>query len=698
MFHDVPQCIFLYLLDKGAAADEDLDLSKVATPDPVRTIAGSFVGGDKGVAMTAVKNNKGVTTHFETVVEFKSTDEVRSFNVWAGTSNYVTFGCDSEYEFADGAAFATKVNGTNITVPAAVIDEETGEPVAESVYYVVEQSYDGMTITITTPETPDLAQWDFEWEGTPSVFDFGVTFDDLFIFAEYDDYDDLCYNYEFGGVYTYKYEFVPTGITSGNFCFYPDTYSEAPAVLDVLFTYSDYDGNSFVANSDYLGLEDVTVTMATERREVFVDTPAGCQWDVNMMGGQIPAVLDFGLTFENQFFYAFDADAVGAPYSGYYVMLYPALRGYTIVPTSYTTGEIYLTSASMEAATSADASVQPWMTYSGFDGTSFVIESCAELIGQGLIAAKTTTNMVSPRNPCELYIDSPAGKQLLPISYEKKADGSIVKTGYEGVVYDMGYTVPGKIVVAYFEPDECTEAEKEYGIDTITDLVPPTDAIYRVSDYEDPSDPGYDYLLEYDDMYSGSFMFIGKNGKTGEFDEMQILYSDFSKNGYFVYVAFDSETEPMICEVRGYNSSDSFNTPLTLSPDGEAVSEFNIEGEQLWTPNGDVKYVIDLGESFIVAKSADGETWEKVLVADNYEIVASPNPELVAYFVDITSDGVDYSFSFEPGETPLMVNVFEETLIYSEVKSIVEETEEEIIEYFPLSFVYNSDPELRIEL
>lgn len=78
--------------------------------------------------------------------------------------------------------------------------------------------------------------------------------------------------------------------------------------------------------------------------------------------------------------------------------------------------------------------------------------------------------------------------------------------------------------------------------------------------------------------------------------------------------------------------------------------------------------------------------------------MASPNPELVAYFVDITSDGVDYSFSFKPGENSMMVNVFEETLIYSEVKSIDEETEEEIIEYLPLSFLYNSDPELRIEL
>ena len=425
-----------------------------------------------------------------------------------------------------------------------------------------------------------------------------------------------------------------------------------------------------------------------------------------MYDGMLPAVLDLGYTFENLSYYAVDADTYtygGAPayVSGKYLTFWP-IRAFTIVPTSYTTGEIYLSSDTMQTSTSSDAASSAWLTYSGFDGSSFVIESCTELIGMGLVAAKTSTSIVSPSNPCELYIESPEGKQLLPISYEKKADGSIVKTGYEGVVYDMGYSAPGKIVVAYFEPDECTEAEKEYSTgtitDTITDLVPPTDAIYRVSDYEDPSDPGYDYLLEYDDMYSGSFMFIGKNGKTGEFDEMQILYSDFSKNGYFVYVAFDSETEPMICEVRGYNSSDSFNTPLTLSPDGEAVSEFNIEGEQLWALNGDVEYVIDLGESFIVAKSADGETWEKVLVADNYEIVASPNPELVAYFVDITSDGVDYSFSFEPGETPMMVNVFEETLIYSEVKSIDEETEKEIIEYLPLAFLYNSDPELRIEL
>lgn len=352
MFHDVPQCIFLYLLDKDAAADEDLDLSEVGTPDPVRTIKGTC--GE--VVMEPVKNKDGVTTGFEAVVEFAENSDNYSFAIHAGSSSFShTFGCDeATYEFTDGATFATKVDGASITV------DEPG-------FYYIEQNYDGSQVTVTIPETPDGAQWDFKKDG-PAVFDFGYTLEDLFIYATYDEDEEMfTENLEPTPKY---YKFVPTSLTEGKF--YYSTDKDKVVEGEPYFTYSEFDGNSGVLNSATLSLEDVEFIKASELREIYIPTPDGAQWAfVTCPAGETltnedgEPIDEDGNVINYDDFESFSdyMDALVITYpevnmlvdmtsmfftvgnevsEDQYTSFLPFMPGYKIIPTDYKSGEIQL--------------------------------------------------------------------------------------------------------------------------------------------------------------------------------------------------------------------------------------------------------------------------------------------------------------------------------------------------------------------
>ena len=212
--------------------------------------------------------------------------------VWSGEfGSYYTVTAD-EYKESDTRTFA---NYEDEPAPAVVLVVSWKD--ADGNYYYKEYNMQpelqklsdkltemiggGATEEPAELSTPDGTQLSFVWEemdDAPAVLDFGVTTEGMLAVGY-----DLAAVYgdnlpaEMQGVYmqymAWEYEVEATDATSGVITIYStDHFGDTVSTEG---TYSDWDGESCVVNFEMLMLEDVTMTVAAEPIELYIEQMGG---------------------------------------------------------------------------------------------------------------------------------------------------------------------------------------------------------------------------------------------------------------------------------------------------------------------------------------------------------------------------------------------------------------------------------------
>lgn len=298
-----PFGMMVYMLPVGGNINDIKDAPE--NPKSPRYVTGSFNDWNGLVPMTW--NSKD--GWYEAVVEVTEDMESFEFKINIGVWD-INYGAQDGYTFADGVEVYTSNNGANFTIP-------TDEPG----YYVIQQSYDGTVVKITSPETPDLAQWDFSVGTYSAMMDFGIAIEDHFLWGlDVDKMSGGAAPEYMSGLYQIvdptgygTYKFVPTGLKSGKLVLETETYG----TMDNYMTYTDFDGKDFTFTCPAMGgVVDAVATLATEEHEIYVDfSPVGKQ----MISPDGKYVYDFGYTIPGQLVIGeYGPDKDGEPCAIYY--------------------------------------------------------------------------------------------------------------------------------------------------------------------------------------------------------------------------------------------------------------------------------------------------------------------------------------------------------------------------------------------
>jgi len=298
-----PFGMMVYMLPVGGNINDIKDAPE--NPQSPRYVTGSFNDWNGLVPMTW--NSKD--GWYEAVVEVTEDMESFEFKINIGNCD-INYGAQDGYTFADGVEVYTSNDGANFTIP-------TDEPG----YYVIQQNYDGTVVKITSPETPDLAQWDFSVGTYSAMMDFGIAIEDHFLWGlDVDKMSGGAAPEYMSGLYQIvdptgygTYKFVPTGLKSGKLVLETETYG----TMDNYMTYTDFDGKDFTFTCPAMGgVVDAVATLATEEHEIYVDfSPVGKQ----MISPDGMYVYDFGYTIPGQLVIGeYGPDKDGEPCAIYY--------------------------------------------------------------------------------------------------------------------------------------------------------------------------------------------------------------------------------------------------------------------------------------------------------------------------------------------------------------------------------------------